>query len=207
MHLQSTVTLVGNLVDDVTYRSAGGSMVARFRMACSNGYHDRRTDRWVETTTYLWVSAWRQLGENANASLHKGQPVVVVGRPKQREYESEGRRVTVVDIEADLIGHDLSRGRATFERNRRGPQTADLGRAESATSNGSLVAEARRHRDDRVEVVAFSDDPVAGATVPGVTGGGLLGDVDPSRSTQPLTDDDDAQHERAAAQVGVDPAA
>jgi len=207
VHLQSTVTLVGNLVDDVMYRSAGGSMVAKFRLACSNGYHDRRTDRWVETTTYLWVSAWRQLGENANASLHKGQPVVVVGRPKQREYESDGRRVTVVDIEADLIGHDLSRGRANFERNRRGPQTADLGRAETASSQGSLVEEARRHRDDRVEVVASTDAPGPGWAAPGVTGVGLFGDVDPSRSTHPRPDDDDAQHERAATPVGVDPAA
>ena len=142
MHLQSTVTLVGNLVDDVTYRSAGGSMVAKFRLACSNGYHDRRTDRWVETTTYLWVSAWRQLGANAHASLHKGQPVVVVGRPRQREYERDGQRVTVVDVEADLIGHDLNRGRCTFERNPRGPQTADLAREDAtARAHGSVLDE------------------------------------------------------------------
>jgi single-strand DNA-binding protein len=120
------MTLVGNLVEDVSCRDVGGSMVASFRLACSNGYRDRRNDRWVETTTYLRVSAWRQLAENAAASLTKGQPVVVVGRPRQREYESDGRRITVVDVEADYIGHDLTRGVSAFRRNPRGPQTSEL---------------------------------------------------------------------------------
>jgi single-strand DNA-binding protein len=142
MHLQSTVTLVGNLVDDVTYRTAGDSTVATFRLACSNGYRDRRQDRWVETTTYLRVSAWRQLGENAVASLAKGQPVVVVGRLRQREYENDGRRITVVDVEADFIGHDLNRGVAAFRRNARGPQTADLAAREPHAADSSEPAAA-----------------------------------------------------------------
>ena len=159
MYLQSTVTLVGNLVDDVTLRPAGGAMVARFRIASSNGYRDRRTDRWVETTTYFDVSAWRTLGENASAALCKGQPVIVVGRPRQREYERDGRRVTVVDIEADLIGHDLTRGVSTFQRSRRGPQTADLARQEAPGAPlGSTVDEARRHRDEQIETSAPDSD-------------------------------------------------
>jgi single-strand DNA-binding protein len=62
------------------------------------------------------------------ASIHKGQPVVVVGRLRQREYEKDGHMVQVVDVDADLVGHDLSRGTAQFVRSRRGPQTADLAR-------------------------------------------------------------------------------
>ncbi|CAB5019894.1 unannotated protein [freshwater metagenome] len=124
--MQSTVTLSGNVVTDVTLRSTTGGSVANFRMAVSNGYFDKRTQQYVERTTFLNVSAWRQLGENVAASLVKGHPVVVVGRLRQREFEREGQRITVVEVDADAVGHDLSRGEGTFRRNTRGPQTSDL---------------------------------------------------------------------------------
>ena len=126
--MQSTVTLVGNVVTDVTLRQTASGPVAGFRLASTNGYTDRRTQQWVERTTYLSVSAWRALGEHVAESVHKGQPVVVVGRLRQRDFERDGQRVTVVEVDADLVGHDLSRGTAAFVRARRGPQTADLAR-------------------------------------------------------------------------------
>jgi single-strand DNA-binding protein len=126
--MQSTVTLVGNVVTDVTLRQTAAGPVAGFRLAATNGYTDRRTSQWVERTTYLNVSAWRSLGEHVAGSVHKGQPVVVVGRMRQREYEKDGHTVQVVDVDADLVGHDLTRGTASFVRARRGPQTSDLAR-------------------------------------------------------------------------------
>ena len=126
--MQSTVTLVGNVASDVSLRQTSGGPVAGFRLAATNGYTDRRTQQWVERTTYLSISAWRALGEHVAASIHKGQPVVVVGRLRQREYEKDGHMVQVVDVDADLVGHDLSRGTAQFVRSPRGPQTADLAR-------------------------------------------------------------------------------
>lgn len=126
--MQSTVTLVGNVVTDVTLRETSSGPVAGFRLAATNGYTDRRTQQWVERTTYLSVSAWRGLGEHVATSVAKGQPVVVVGRLRQRDYERDGQRVTVVEVDADLVGHDLSRGTAQFVRARRGPQTAALAR-------------------------------------------------------------------------------
>jgi len=121
--MQSTVTLVGNVASDVTLRQTAAGPVAGFRLAASNGYLDRRTQRWVERTTWLSVSAWRALGEHVAGSLHKGQPVVVVGRLRQRQFEKDGHMVTVIDVDADLVGHDLNRGIAQFARSPRGPQT------------------------------------------------------------------------------------
>jgi single-strand DNA-binding protein len=126
--MQSTVTLVGNVVTDVTLRQTTAGPVAGFRLAATNGYTDRRTSQWVERTTYLNVSAWRSLGEHVAGSINKGQPVVVVGRMRQREYEKDGQKVMVIEVDADLVGHDLTRGTASFVRSRRGPQTADLAR-------------------------------------------------------------------------------
>ena len=124
--MQPSVTLTGNVVNDVVLRQTSGGPVANFRMACDNGYRDRRSGQWIERTVYLGVSAWRGLAENVATSVFRGQPVVVVGRLKQREWERDGQKVTVIEVDAELVGHDLVRGTARFARTARGPQTADL---------------------------------------------------------------------------------
>jgi single-strand DNA-binding protein len=129
--MQSSVILTGNVVNDVSLRQTPGGTVANFRMATNDGYFDRRTQKWVDRTTYLNVSAWRGLGENVALSLFRGQPVVVCGRLRQREFEREGQKVTVIDVDADVVGHDLTRGTASFRRTPKGPQTADLAREEA----------------------------------------------------------------------------
>ena len=126
--MQPSVTLTGNVVNDVVLRQTSGGPVANFRMACDNGYRDRRSGQWIERTVYLGVSAWRCLAENVATSVVRGQPVVVVGRLKQREWERDGQKVTVIEVDAELVGHDLVRGTARFARTSRGPQTADLAR-------------------------------------------------------------------------------
>jgi single-strand DNA-binding protein len=121
------VTLMGNVVDDVVLRHTNGGVVANFRMAAADRYPDKRTGQWTERTVFLRVSAWRELGENVAASLTKGQPVIVVGKLRQREYDTkDGEHKSVVEVDASKIGHDLSRGVGTFVRNRRGPQTSDF---------------------------------------------------------------------------------
>jgi len=138
--MQSTVTLVGNIAGDVTLRETSSGLVVNFRMAASNGWYDKRQQRWVDRTTFFNVSAWRQFGENVAASVHRGQPVVVVGRLRQREFERDGRSITVVEVDADLVGHDLTRGSAVFARNPRGPQTSEVRRVEDAPSTSSWAA-------------------------------------------------------------------
>ena len=91
--MRSTVTLSGNVVTDVALRATSGGPVASFRMAATESWWDKRTERWAERVTYLQVSAWRQLAEHVADSLAKGQPVVVVGRLRQRE-STTGRRCT-----------------------------------------------------------------------------------------------------------------
>ncbi|MBI1375899.1 MAG: single-stranded DNA-binding protein [Frankiales bacterium] len=123
---QSTMTLYGNVVRDVTVRETAGGVLARFRLACNDGYRDRRTGLWVERTTYVTVCAWRRLGENVAASVRGGQPVVVVGRPRQHEWEREGQRHSEIELDADVVGHDLGAGTASFVRRARGPQTSEV---------------------------------------------------------------------------------
>jgi single-strand DNA-binding protein len=70
-----------------------------------------------EPSCFVTVKCWRSLAENAYLSLRKGMPVLVSGTLRIREYDSkDGTRRTAVDIHANAIGHDLSRGIATFEK-------------------------------------------------------------------------------------------
>jgi len=161
--MQSSVTLTGNVVNDVTLRHTPGGPVVNFRIACDNSYRDRKTGQWIDRAVYLNVSAWRALAKNVAMSVFRGQAVVVVGRLKQREWERDGQKVTVIEVDADHVGHDLKWGAARFARTPKGPQTADLVR------EAELEGDAARARS----TTYVSDGP--GWGVPGLA---AVADVD-----------------------------
>jgi single-strand DNA-binding protein len=140
--VRPTVTLSGNLATDVSLRSTSGGAVAGFRIAVNDDWFDKKSGQWRSRTVYLQVSAWRQLGEHVAACLVKGNPVVVVGRLVQRQYEDkDGQTRTVVDLEADTVALDLGRGTARYQASPRGPQTSDLAPAADAPEQGTVVIE------------------------------------------------------------------
>ena len=57
--MQSSVTLTGNVVNDVTLRHTSGGPVANFRMACDNGYRDRKSGLWAVSYTHLTLPTKR----------------------------------------------------------------------------------------------------------------------------------------------------
>jgi single-strand DNA-binding protein len=139
--VRSTVTLAGNLTSNVTLRDTAGGCVANFRMAVNDDWFDKKSGQWRSRVVYLQVSAWRQLAEHAADSLALGHPVLVVGKLRQRQYDKEGQTHTVVEVEAEAIGHDLNRGRAIFQRAPRGPQTSDLAGSAEPAETGTVVIE------------------------------------------------------------------
>ncbi len=81
---------------------------------------DQRTGDWAdEPSSFATVMCYRKVAENAAACLRKGDPIIVKGTLRTREFEdaSGGKRVSV-DVLADSIGHDLSRGISMFTRSR-----------------------------------------------------------------------------------------
>jgi len=113
---ETLVTMVGNVASTVTYtQTAGGVPVANFRMATTERRYDRGKGDWVDgDTTWVTVVAWRWLATNLVSSVNKGDPVVVSGRLRVREWGEEDKRRTVVEIDARSVGHDLSRGTSAF---------------------------------------------------------------------------------------------
>lgn len=123
---ETMVTVVGNVINEPTLRvTSGGTRVTSFRLASTERRYDKGLGAWRDGDTVYWgVSCWRHMADNVAASLDRGQPVVVFGRLRQRDYEVEGQRRTSLEIDALTVGHDLTRGTARFDR---APRRSDPG--------------------------------------------------------------------------------
>lgn len=122
------ISLTGNAVKDTELRfTASGLAVANVRVACSS--RKKEGDQWVDgDTTFIDVSAWRQLAENMAESVTKGTTVTVTGELKQREYETNsGEKRTVYEVAAKSVAVDLGR------------HTARVNKAERTQSTGRDV--------------------------------------------------------------------
>ena len=107
---ETTITIIGNLVDDPDLRfTPSGAAVASFRIASTPRTFDRQTNEWKDgESLFLTCSVWRQAAENVAESLQRGTRVIVQGRLKQRSYETrEGEKRTVYEIDVDEVGPSL----------------------------------------------------------------------------------------------------
>jgi len=143
----TTITLIGNLVDDPELRfTPSGAAVAKFRVASTPRYLDKQTNEWKDgESLFLQCQIWRQAAENCAESLTKGMRVILSGRLKQRSYETkEGEKRTVFEVEVDEVGPSLRNA------------TAKVTKAQRTGGSGG----------------GFAADPWAAASSPTTTGGG-----------------------------------
>ncbi|HEY6785851.1 MAG TPA: single-stranded DNA-binding protein [Trebonia sp.] len=113
------ITIVGNLVNDPELRfTASGQPVATFRVASTPRLRDNATGEWKDgDSLFLTCNVWRQMAENCAESLQRGMRVIVSGRLRQRNYETQqGEKRTVYEIEADDVGPSLLRASAKVTR-------------------------------------------------------------------------------------------
>ena len=123
MASDNQVTVVGNLTDDPELKyTPNGAAVANFSIAVSRRVRNEQTQQWEDAdTSFFRISTWRSMAENAAESLTRGTRVVVVGRLKQRSWETpEGDRRSVVEIEADEIAPSLKWATARLEKTSKG---------------------------------------------------------------------------------------
>ena len=107
---ETTITVIGNLVDDPELRfTPSGAPVANFRIASTPRTFDRQSNEWKDgDALFLSCSVWRQAAENVAESLQRGMRVVVQGRLKSRQYETrEGEKRTVFEIDVEEVGPSL----------------------------------------------------------------------------------------------------
>jgi len=118
MASENQITIVGNLTDDPELRyTPNGAAVVNFSVAVTPRIRDEG-GAWKDgDTSFFRVNAWRTLAENAAESLTRGARVLVVGRLRQRSWETpEGERRSVVEIEADELGPSLKWATAKVEK-------------------------------------------------------------------------------------------
>ena len=116
---ETSITLVGNLVDDPELRfTSSGVAVANFRVASTPRIYDKQAGEWRDgDSLFMSCSVWRQYAENVAESLTKGTRVIITGRLKQRSFENQaGEKRTVVEIEVDEVGPALRSATAKVSR-------------------------------------------------------------------------------------------
>ncbi len=97
-----------------------GAVVASFRIVSNSRRYDKATEQWVDSGMFrIRVNCWRRLAEHVVASISPGDPIFVYGRIFTREWKTEQGELRVsYEIDADTVGHDLSRGVGMFTKMR-----------------------------------------------------------------------------------------
>jgi single-strand DNA-binding protein len=169
------VTIVGNVLTAPEWRrtTQSNTLVANFKVASTARRLDRDSNRWVDGNSLrVRVNCWRKLAEGVAASVMVGDPVIVVGRMYTRDWvDGDGNHRAIYELEAVAVGHDLTRGRGRFLRNR--PTTA--------TSSVEDPQADTRVQGEETEAVPDSDAPV----LPG--GQDAFEDDDPDFSDVPVS--------------------
>ena len=147
---ETTMTLIGNVATEIrSARSREGVAIASFRVASTTRRFERGKG-WTDVDTiFVTVVCWRQLAEHVASSFAKGEPIIVTGRLRMRQWSTDdGRSGTAVELEAQAAGHDLNRGVAAFTRSQSRPVERP-GRSEADELAESIAREPLELPDDR----------------------------------------------------------
>lgn len=103
------VTLIGNLTDDPELRfTPSGYAVANFTVASTPRSFDKNSNEWKDgDTLFLRCQIWREAAENVAETLEKGMRVLLTGNLKQRTYEKDGQKRSIIEVEVIEIGPSL----------------------------------------------------------------------------------------------------
>ncbi len=124
---EAQLTMIGYVASaPKLFQTKGGRFVTNMRVGVTPRLQDKETGQWSDgDTSYVTVTCWRSLATNAAACLRKGDPIVVKGRMRVRQYDDkDGKQRVAVEVDASTLGHDLTRGVAHFLRTRRSPGDA-----------------------------------------------------------------------------------
>ena len=79
--------LIGNITKDLELRKTqNNKSVVNFSIAVNEGYGDKKT------TEYIDIVAWEKLAETIVDYCSKGKKIMVEGRIRTQEYESQGQK-------------------------------------------------------------------------------------------------------------------
>lgn len=107
------VILVGNVTRDIELRYIQSGMAVTDIGMAINDRRKSSTGEWVEDTTYVDVTLWGRTAEVASEYLSKGSPVLIEGRLKLDQWETEGQKrskLRVVGERMQMLGSKVGGG-------------------------------------------------------------------------------------------------
>ncbi|MEO8529189.1 MAG: single-stranded DNA-binding protein [Pseudolysinimonas sp.] len=116
--MTDTITLTGLVATPPKHIvTSEGLQITSFRLASTQRKFDRSEQKWVDAdTNWYTITAFRQLAVNVIGSVLKGQRVVVTGRLRIRDWQTDDKTGTTIEVDADSLGHDLTFGTSAFTR-------------------------------------------------------------------------------------------
>ncbi|BCL23015.1 single-stranded DNA-binding protein [Streptomyces tuirus] len=107
---ETPVTIIGNLTAEPELKfTDSGQALAKFTVASTPRTFDKDSGQWKDgTSTFFRCAAWRSLAEHVAESLTKGSRVVLSGRIRQHNWQTEqGENRSMLAVEVDDIGASL----------------------------------------------------------------------------------------------------
>lgn len=116
--MNDTITLTGLVATTPKHTVTSEQVtVTSFRLAAAQRRFDSNENKWVDgDTNWYTVTAFRDLAVNVIGSIVKGQRILVTGRLRVRDWATDDKSGTNVEVEAETMGHDLRWGDAQFTR-------------------------------------------------------------------------------------------
>lgn len=151
--MDAAIWITGNVGSEVELKEyREGVTYASFRLACTPRLW--RGGQWGDDeTTWLGVVCSKGLALNVKSSIGKGDPVVVVGRLRtERWTDAQGVRHERLKLDAQSVGHDLSRGTSVF---RKSPKAVP---DEQEVNLGELIVATEEQPDDEEATAAADAD-------------------------------------------------
>lgn len=119
------VMISGNLTADPTQKKfeQGGSVV-HFRIA-SNRRFKTKAGEYEDDTTYVAINVFGEQADRCASTLKKGFPVVVEGRLISRDFEHDGQKRSVVEVDARRVQFVRFVSPTDKAANQEGPDKSD----------------------------------------------------------------------------------
>ncbi|MEV6275102.1 single-stranded DNA-binding protein [Nocardia sp. NPDC051832] len=160
---ETLATIVGNVVTTPVRRQLPtGEPMVTFRLGSTSRRRDA-SGEWVDSgTMFLTITCWRRLALGVDASLHRGDPVVVHGHLRTIEYRAkDGTDRRELELRAYTVGPDLSRCTVGLTRNSdygSGSAPASLMRNTCLGSSAEERARVGENQGDATTVQSDSSD-------------------------------------------------
>ena len=148
--MEALVQMTGHVGTEVDVR--GNGSVTAFRLACTPRVRGKDGEYSDGNTTWIDVTCFRSLAAHVAASVRKGDPVIVIGKLRTSVWTKDGQTRERLVLEAETVGHDLSRGTAIFRKSVRATsEPADGEEPPDDIDQAGLTAEERRAQAEEAE--------------------------------------------------------